>query len=80
MKIVGNILWLVFGGLNIALEYYVASIAMMITIVGIPFGIANLRLGVLALWPVGLHVVDDGAGTGCLDLLMNVLWFFVGGI
>ncbi len=80
MKILGNILWLIFGGLNIALEYFVASLLLMITIVGIPFGIANLRLGILALWPFGSHIVDDGHDTGCLDMFMNVLWFFVGGI
>lgn len=80
MKLLGNILWLIFGGLSIAVEYFAASIVMMVTIVGIPFGIANLRLAILALWPFGSHIVDDGAGTGCLDLFMNILWFFVGGI
>lgn len=80
MKILGNFLWLVFGGLSIAFEYFVASLLLMITIVGIPFGIANMRLGVLALWPFGSHIEDDGMGCGCLDMAMNVLWFFVGGI
>lgn len=58
MKILGNILWLIFGGLNIAIEYFIASLVLMITIVGIPFGIANMRLGILALWPFGSHIVD----------------------
>lgn len=80
MKILGNILWLLFGGLSIALEYFFSSLLLMITIVGIPFGIANMRLGILALWPFGSHIVDDGQGTGCLDMFMNVLWFFIGGI
>ena len=39
MKFLGNIIWLVFGGLEIALEYLIASIAMMVTIIGIPFGL-----------------------------------------
>ena len=80
MKILGNIVWLIFGGLNIALEYFVASLVLMITIVGIPFGIATFRLGILALWPFGSHIEDKEENSGCLDLLMNVLWFFVGGI
>ena len=62
MKLLGNILWLIFGGLSIAVEYFAASIVMMVTIIGIPFGIANLRLAILALWPFGSHIVDDGAG------------------
>jgi len=46
MKILGNIIWLVFGGLGIAVEYFVSSLLLMITIIGIPFGIATMRLGV----------------------------------
>lgn len=80
MTILGNIIWLLFGGLNIAIEYFIASLIMMITIVGIPFGVATWRLGILALWPFGSHIVDKPMGSGCLDVLMNVLWFLVGGI
>ena len=43
MKILGNILWLLFGGLETALEYFVASIAMFITIIGIPFGLQSIK-------------------------------------
>lgn len=58
MKILGNIIWLVFGGLGIAGEYFVSSLLLMITIIGIPFGIATMRLGILALWPFGSQIVD----------------------
>ena len=71
MKILGNIIWLVFGGLGIAVEYFVSSLLLMITIIGIPFGIATLRLGILALWPFGSHVVDQPQDGGCLSLFMN---------
>ena len=71
-----NIIWLVFGGLGIAVEYFVSSLLLMI---GIPFGIATLRLGILALWPFGSHVVEQPQDGGCLSLFMNILWFFVGG-
>ena len=79
MKILGNIIWLVFGGLGIAVEYFVSSLLLMITIIGIPFGIATLRLGILALLPFGSHIVDQPQDGGCLSLFMNILWFFVGG-
>ena len=80
MKILGNIIWVLFGGFFIALEYFVSSIGLFITIIGIPFGIQTLKLGVLALWPFGSQVVDIPQSSGCLSFLMNVIWFFIGGI
>ena len=38
MKTIGNIIWVIFGGLHIALEYFIAGLILMITIIGIPFG------------------------------------------
>ena len=80
MKILGNIIWVLFGGFFIALEYFVSSIGLFITIIGIPFGIQTLKLGVLALWPFGSQVVDLPQSSGCLSFLLNVIWFFIGGI
>ena len=80
MKILGNIIWVLFGGFFVALEYFVSSIGLFITIIGIPFGIQTLKLGVLALWPFGSQVVDLPQSSGCLSFLMNVIWFFIGGI
>ena len=79
MKSLGNVIWLVFGGALIALEYVISSIAMMVTIVGIPFGIQTLKLAVLALWPFGSEIRKRETGTGCLWTIMNIVWFFVGG-
>lgn len=78
MKILGNIIWVLFGGFFIALEYFVSSIGLFITIIGIPFGLQTLKLGILALWPFGSRVVDIPQSSGCLSLLMNVIWFFIG--
>jgi uncharacterized membrane protein YccF (DUF307 family) len=80
MKFLGNIIWLVFGGILISIEYLVASLLLMITIIGIPFGLQTLKLAVLALWPFGSKVSDRGNSGGCLSLLMNVIWILVGGI
>jgi len=79
MKGIGNIVWLVFGGVFIAIEYLLSSIALMVTIVGIPFGIQTLKLAVLALWPFGSEIREVPQATGCLSTLMNIIWFFVGG-
>ena len=57
MKTLGNIIWVVFGGLHIALEYFIAGLILMITIIGIPFGNMHFRLAKLALSPFGKEVV-----------------------
>lgn len=79
MKTIGNIIWLIFGGLLTAVEYFLASLVLMITIIGIPFGLQTLKLGILVLWPFGKTVTDSGGSSGCLCLLMNIIWIFIGG-
>ena len=80
MNIIGNLIWLIFGGLVIALEYLVSSIILCITIVGIPFGLQTLKLAVLALWPFGKEIRDKKGAVGCLSTLMNIIWLLCGGI
>ena len=75
-----NVLWLIFGGLLTAIEYVIASLLLMLTIVGIPFGMQTLKLAGLALWPFGKEVRSGVRSNGCLYLVMNVLWIFLGGI
>lgn len=80
MKTLGNVIWVVFGGFVIAIEYVLGSIALMITIIGIPFGIQSLKLAELALWPFGKKTKHKKTTPGCLSLVMNIIWFFVGGL
>lgn len=80
MNILLNIIWVVFGGLMIAIEYAISSVLMMITIIGIPFGLQTLKLAVQALWPFGTNIDNSGWPSGCLAGIMNVIWWFVGGI
>ena len=80
MKTLGNIIWLVFGGIFISIEYLIASLLLIITIIGIPFGLQTLKLAVLALWPFGKEAVYINNPPGCLSTLMNIIWIVVGGI
>ena len=75
-----NVLWLVFGGILTAVEYMIASLLMMITIVGIPFGMQTMKMAGLALCHFGKEVRSGERSGGCLYILMNVLWIFLGGI
>ena len=79
MNIFLNIIWIVFGGAMIAVEYIVASLLMMCTIVGIPFGLQTMKLAILALWPFGTDISDSGFPSGCLAGFLNVIWWFLGG-
>jgi uncharacterized membrane protein YccF (DUF307 family) len=80
MRLLGNILWLLFGGIFIALEYIISSFFLLITIIGIPFGIQTLKLASLALWPFGKEIRVNKESSGCLFTIMNIIWILTGGI
>ena len=80
MNLLGNLIWLIFGGIIIAIEYFIGSIILMITIVGIPFGIQTLKMASLALWPFGRDTVVHARASGCLYIMMNIIWLLTGGI
>lgn len=80
MNILLNIIWVVFGGFMIAIEYVISSLLMMVTIIGIPFGLQTLKLAAVALWPFGTKVESSEWPSGCLAGIMNVIWWFIGGI
>ena len=56
--LVGNILWLVFAGWWLALGHLIAALVLAITIIGIPFAWAHLKLAGIALWPIGKMIVE----------------------
>ena len=78
MKVVLNLIWLVFGGLVLALGYAVVALVMFLLIITIPFGIASARIALFCLWPFGRTLVrrpDAGAGS----LIGNIIWFVLAG-
>jgi uncharacterized membrane protein YccF (DUF307 family) len=78
MRLILNVIWLVFGGLWLALGYLVAALLCFVLIVTIPFGFASLRIAAFALWPFGRTVVDKpGARPGAL--LGNIAWVILFG-
>ena len=80
MKTLGNIIWVIFGGLFLALGYVFSGIILCITIIGIPFGLQIFKVASLALWPFGREVRYEQQSAGCLSTGMNVLWILIGGI
>lgn len=59
LTVVGNLLWLVFAGIWLALWHIVAGVLLCLTIVGIPFGLASMRMAGLALTPFGKLVLTE---------------------
>lgn len=79
LRAVLNIVWLVFGGIWLALGYVVAGLICFILIITIPWGIASFRIASYVLWPFGRTVVSKPtAGAG--SLLGNIIWILVAGI
>jgi uncharacterized membrane protein YccF (DUF307 family) len=80
MNTIGNLLWIILGGFIIFIFYLIGSIILMITIIGIPFGIQTLKMANLALFPFGREAVQTERSGGCLQIIMNVIWVLVAGI
>ncbi len=58
---IGNIIWLVFAGWWLALGHVITAVLLAITIIGIPFAWAHLKLAGIALWPIGKMIVPVDA-------------------
>jgi uncharacterized membrane protein YccF (DUF307 family) len=79
LRLILNIIWLLFGGIWLALGYVVAGIICCILIITIPFGIASFRIALFALWPFGSTVVQRPTA-GAMSLVGNVIWLVVAGV
>ena len=80
MKTLGNIIWVIFGGFAIAIEYVVAGFAMLLTIIGIPLGIQSFKLAIASLWPFGKDIKETSDTGSGVSTILNVIWILVGGI
>ena len=78
MRLLLNVIWLVFGGLLMALGYAIAALIMLILIITIPFGIAAGRMALFCLWPFGRTLVRR-ADAGVASTIGNVIWFVFAG-
>ncbi len=79
MSLVGNILWLILGGLIAGLGYIIGGLLICITIIGIPFGIQTMKIGVATLTPFGKEIVELEDANSPLRIIFNVIWMFLFG-
>ena len=57
-SVIGNVIWLILAGWWLALGHLVTGVALCITVIGIPLGLANFKLIPVSLWPMGREIVD----------------------
>ncbi len=60
----GNVIWLLLAGWWLALAHLIEAVLLAITIIGLPFAWAHLKLAGLALWPIGKEIVPNDAPIG----------------
>ena len=75
MRTIANLLWVFFGGLELALGWALAGLLCCLTIVGIPFGKQCFKIAGFVLWPFGRRVEYDKGGA--VNLLLNILWILL---
>lgn len=86
LRLLLNLLWIVFGGAEMALGWLLAALIMAVTIIGLPWARAALNIALYTFLPFGHKAVSRAAytgredlGTGPLGFLGNVIWFVLAG-
>ncbi|MBX3001112.1 MAG: YccF domain-containing protein [Caldilineaceae bacterium] len=79
MSLIGNLIWLIFGGLIVGLGYIVGGLLLCLTIIGIPFGLQSIKLGFAAFAPFGKEVIETRNADSPLKLIFNLLWILLFG-
>lgn len=72
LKTIGNIVWVLFGGIIMSIMWAISGIILCVSIIGIPFGIQCFKIAGLVLWPFGKEIELGNFSVG--GLLFNILW------
>jgi uncharacterized membrane protein YccF (DUF307 family) len=85
MTLILNLLWFVLGGWAAGLSWLFSAVLLALTVVGLPWAQAAIRIGLFTFFPFGRQVVDrrvlgrQDLGTGPVGCLLNAIWFVLGG-
>lgn len=74
MSLLGNIIWLIFGGFFAGLGYIFGGLVLCLTIIGIPFGLQSIKLGLATFTPFGKEVVERNNANSALRVIFNLVW------
>lgn len=79
MSLLGNLIWLVFGGLLSGLLYLLSGLLLCLTVVGLPFGLRSMKMGLEILMPFGKELKELPDPNSPLRLVFNVIWLLLFG-
>jgi uncharacterized membrane protein YccF (DUF307 family) len=74
MSLLGNIIWLICGGLISGVAHILAGVFLCLTIIGIPFGYQEIKIGIATFAPFGTELVEFEGANSPLYLVLNVIW------
>jgi uncharacterized membrane protein YccF (DUF307 family) len=80
MNLVGNLIWLIFGGLVSAVGYCIGGFVLCCTVIGIPFGLQCFKMAGFVLWPFGRKAVTNPSSSGTISVFLNIIWIVFGGV
>lgn len=79
MSLIGNIIWLICGDFVTGLGYIVGGLSICCTIIGIPFGIQSIKIGLASMAPFGKEIVSSENANNTLQTIFNIIWLFLFG-
>ena len=79
MSLIGNIIWLIFGGFVAGLGYIIGGLTICLTIIGIPFGIQSIKIGFASMTPFGKEIVEAENANDSLQTVFNIIWIILFG-
>lgn len=79
MTLLGNLIWLLFGGLIAGVGYILGGLVLCLSIIGIPFGLQSIKIGFATFAPFGKEVVELDQANSALRVIFNVIWIILFG-
>ncbi|HNP36482.1 MAG TPA: YccF domain-containing protein [Woeseiaceae bacterium] len=80
MNVLGNLVFLLFGGFIIALGYVLGGILLCLTIIGIPFGLQCFKIAGGVIAPFGREVREKEPPGGVIAIILNIIWIILPGL
>jgi len=77
MNFIGNVIWLLIGGIIAFVLWVIAGLVLCVTVIGIPFGLQCFKIAQFVLWPFGKEIELGNFGAG--GLIANIIWLIVFG-
>lgn len=79
MSILGNLIWLIFGGFFAGLGYIIGGLLFCLTIIGIPFGVQSIKIGMATFTPFGKRAIENESASNPANIILNILWLVIFG-